>query len=244
MPVLAGWAVLAGLGGSGPALTGNARGLLVVCAWQIGMFAVFFGLSWLCSRASLDDLLCRWRGGVRPIVLGLGYSVALRLAVGLVVAIGAVILFLATRGALPAADGDNTLLRPEVESLVDVKALRQDPLYFWLSATVVSFGLGGLREELWRAGFLAGLAALWPGRFGSRGGRILGSAVAALLFGFAHLRMGMMAVIMTTLLGFGLGLIMVWHRSIWPAVIAHGAFNATTMALLPFLLEKVPQFRP
>jgi hypothetical protein len=30
---------------------------------------------------------------------------------------------------------------------------------------------------------------------------------------------------------------MVFHRSIWPAVIAHGAFNATSMALIPWVLR-------
>jgi len=36
---------------------------------------------------------------------------------------------------------------------------------------------------------------------------------------------------------------MVFHRSIWPAVIAHGAFDATTFALLPWLLEKLQSLR-
>jgi membrane protease YdiL (CAAX protease family) len=44
---------------------------------------------------------------------------------------------------------------------------------------------------------------------------------------------------MTGLLGFGLGAIMVFHRSIWPAVIAHGMFNATSLALIPWVLEKL-----
>jgi len=47
---------------------------------------------------------------------------------------------------------------------------------------------------------------------------------------------------MTTLLGFGLGVIMVLHRSIWPAVIAHGMFDATSLALLPWLVEKMKTF--
>jgi membrane protease YdiL (CAAX protease family) len=29
----------------------------------------------------------------------------------------------------------------------------------------------------------------------------------------------------------------VWHRSIWPAVIAHGMFDATTFALLPLAMQ-------
>jgi membrane protease YdiL (CAAX protease family) len=32
-------------------------------------------------------------------------------------------------------------------------------------------------------------------------------------------------------LGVGFGLIMIFHRSIWPAVIAHGLFDATYMVM-------------
>jgi membrane protease YdiL (CAAX protease family) len=85
------------------------------------------------------------------------------------------------------------------------------------------------------------LRALWPRQFDSRAGQIFGMGVAAVFFGIAHLRMGVLAVGMTAVLGFGLGLIMVWHRSIWPAVLAHGFFNAATFALLPWLMEKLPQ---
>jgi hypothetical protein len=35
---------------------------------------------------------------------------------------------------------------------------------------------------------------------------------------------------------------MVLHLSIWPAVIAHGLFDAATFAALPLLADKLPQF--
>jgi membrane protease YdiL (CAAX protease family) len=38
-------------------------------------------------------------------------------------------------------------------------------------------------------------------------------------------------------LGIFLGLIMVYHRSIWPAVLAHGFFDATSMAVLPWAMD-------
>jgi membrane protease YdiL (CAAX protease family) len=38
-------------------------------------------------------------------------------------------------------------------------------------------------------------------------------------------------------LGFCLGLIMIFHRSIWPAVMAHGFFDATTFAILPWVKD-------
>ena len=39
------------------------------------------------------------------------------------------------------------------------------------------------------------------------------------------------------LLGIALGSILVFHRSTWMAVIAHGTFNATSFALIPMAME-------
>jgi membrane protease YdiL (CAAX protease family) len=36
---------------------------------------------------------------------------------------------------------------------------------------------------------------------------------------------------------------MVLHRSIWPAVIAHGMFNATSFAMLPWAIEKLQELQ-
>jgi len=132
--------------------------------------------------------------------------------------------------------------RPDVEAIVDVTALTHSPLYFWLSLTLVSFVVGGFREELWRAAFLAGMKALWPRRFSSTAGRLTAVAIAAVIFGLGHLVQGPLAVCLTGMLGFCLGAIMVLHRSIWPAVIAHGMFDATSLALLPWLVEKMKTF--
>jgi membrane protease YdiL (CAAX protease family) len=224
-----------------PALSRSARGLLLVSALELGTFGSIFGVAWLVSRASVDDLLLRVHRKLRILVvpLGIGYSLGLRafLAVALGI-IGAVLL--ATR-VVSAQELQNFLTanRPDVEALVDVSALRHDPAYFWLTVTLVSFVVAGLREELWRSGFLAGLRRLWPGRFASPKGQMLGVAVAALIFGIGHVSQGALAVGLTGLLGFGLGLIMVWHRSIWPAVIAHGMFDATSFALVPWAMESL-----
>lgn len=48
----------------------------------------------------------------------------------------------------------------------------------------------------------------------------------------------MIAAVGAGILGLLLGFIIVLHRSIWPAVIAHGLFDATTLAFLPWVLEK------
>jgi len=239
LPVAAALTGADSAGNRGPALGHTVRGLLMVCAIQLSIFGVAFGLAWLASRASWDDLLLRWRGGFRVVPLGIAYSIAMRLALGLIVMIVvafSLLLHLTTPGELPRFIEAN---RPDIDSLVDISALRHNPLYFWLSLTFVSFVVAGFREELWRSAFLAGLRSLWPRAFGSRYGQLGSVAVAAVFFGVAHLRQGLPASALLTFLGFALGLIMVFHRSIWPAVIAHGCFDAATFALLPLLAEKI-----
>jgi membrane protease YdiL (CAAX protease family) len=227
----------------GPALADNAKGLLIACAEQLAIFAVIFLVAWLASRASRDDLLWRWRPGVWTIPLGIAYSVALRLAIGIIAAvlIGALLV---TR--LISSDRMENVVQsnvPDVGAVVDVPALEHDPAYLLLSVTVASFVLGGLREELWRAAFLAGFRRLWPRYFGKRGGEMVAVLLAAVLFGAGHLVQGPIAAVMAGLLGVGLGAIIVIHRSIWPAVIAHGMFDATSLALIPWAMHKLQELR-
>jgi membrane protease YdiL (CAAX protease family) len=226
----------------GPALGHGAIGLLRICGIEMLVFGLFIGLAWLASRASTDDLLLRWRGGVWTIPLGLAYSIGLRLVVAFVI----ILLGLALIGLhLSSAQELQRFLtanRPDVEAIVDVSALRQDPVYFWLSLTLVSFVVAGLREELWRSTLLAALRRLWPGQFGSRTGQVVAVGLAAVVFGLGHLPQGPVAVGATAVLGFALGLIMVFHGSIWPAVLAHGFFDATSLALLPWAMNLLRQF--
>ncbi len=202
-------------------------------------FGIVFGVAWLLSRADRDQLLLRWRRGAVFVLLGIGYSVALRLLITAFIALA--VAFLLATHSMDARGLEDffTKYRPTVENLVDVSALRNDPVYFILTSTLVSFVLGGLREELWRSGFLAGMRALWPSVFGSGLGQAIPVCLAAVIFGIGHLSQGPLAVLLTALLGLGLGVIMVVHRSIWPAVIAHGMFDATSMALLPWAMQHI-----
>lgn len=127
--------------------------------------------------------------------------------------------------------------RPDVETLIDVDAMRNNPVYYWLTITVVSFVVGGLREELWRSAFLAGMKGVWPRLFGTVAGKVLAVIICAIFFGLAHIPMGPVAVCLAGFIGVGLGLIMIFHNSIWPAVFAHGLFDATSMALLPWAMS-------
>jgi membrane protease YdiL (CAAX protease family) len=220
-------------------LSGTVGGLLSVCALELLVFGLVFGLACFASRATRDDLLLRWQGKFKPVLLGAGYSIALRLALAmLVIAIG--IGLVATRVmSLDSLKDFVSTHRPGVETIIDVEAMRNNPAYYWLTVTMVSFVVAGLREELWRSAFLAGMKALWPQRFGSRAGQILAVIICAIVFGLAHSAMGLLAVCMAGFLGVGLGLIMIFHGSIWPAVIAHGMFDATTMAMLPWVLSHI-----
>jgi membrane protease YdiL (CAAX protease family) len=222
---------------SAPALGNGVAGLLTVCAMEFLVFGVFYGGAWLASRASREDLFLRWRPGWAVVPLGAVYSVAMRFAVGIVLLLTVVFLLAVHVITLQEMETFSMANRPKVETLVDVTALRNDPLYFWLNLTLVSFVLGGLREELWRGAFLGGMRSVWPHVFGSRRGQIGAVAIGAMLFGAGHAPQGLLAALMITLVGFALGVIIVVHRSIWPAVFAHGFFDAASMALLPKAME-------
>jgi len=222
-------------------LSRTTGGLLWVCALELLVFGVVFVMAWLASRATRDDLLLRWKGKIKPVLLGAGYSVALRLALALLViamSIGLVVSHIMTPDSLKDFFSAN---RPGVERIIDVAAMRNDPVYFWLTLTVVSFVVAGLREELWRSAFLAGMRGLWPQHFSSRVGQVLAVIICSVIFGFGHLAMGPLAVCFAGVLGVGLGLIMIFHGSIWPAVIAHGLFDATSMAMLPWAMAHITQ---
>src|SRR6202012_3876984 len=79
---------LLGLGRQGThhaALSHTAGRMLLVCAWELIIFGSIFGLACFASRATRDELRLRWRGKIQPILLGAGYSLALRIALALVV---------------------------------------------------------------------------------------------------------------------------------------------------------------
>ena len=185
----------------------------------------------------------RWRPGWSVVPLGVAYSIAIRL--GLVVVAVFVMAILAASKVVTAEKARQyvNVNRPDIESMVSVPAMRHDPAYYWLTLTLVSFVVAGLREEMWRAGTLAGMRALWPRAFGSPVGQCVAMALIAVAFGAMHLRMGILAAVGAGVLGLFLGLIIVLHKSIWPAVIAHGLFDATTLALLPWWLEKARHFQ-
>ena len=225
----------------GPALSGNVRGLLVVSATEIIVFSIFFAVACLISRGSREQLMLRWRPGWWVLPLGIGYSVALRIGL-IVIAVAVMAVVAATQTVTPEKVQEYVSAnRPDVEALVSVPAMRSNPAYYWLTITLVSFVVAGVREEMWRAGTLAAMRTLWPRAFGSVFGQCLAMALIAVAFGAMHLKMGVLAAVGAGLLGLMLGIIIILHKSIWPAVLAHGVFDATTLALLPWWIEKARQ---
>jgi membrane protease YdiL (CAAX protease family) len=217
-----------------PAMPGDLRSLAFMCAVEIAGFAAVFALAWIFSRARRDELFLRWRGKLQPIAWGIVYSVLLRVVIAMLMTAVLIPIFLKKgKGAIEE-------LRPKTEATVNIQAMK-DPLYMAFAVTIVSFVMAGFREELWRAGMLAGLARVAPSIFGTRHGQYLAVGIAAIIFGMGHLPQGWGGVAVTSALGFGLGWIMVRHQSAWEAILAHGFFDASTFAALYFVLNYSPE---
>lgn len=216
------------------AMPKTLRGLVIMCVAEFSFFAILFALAWIFSRARIKELFLNWRGGLRPILWGFVYSIGLRVAIMLITALLVAPLFM--------LKGEKNVekLRPKVESLVNPDTLK-DPAYLLFTLTFLSFGLAGFREELWRAGVMAGLAGIAPAVFKSRKGQIAAVLIAATVFGLGHLPQGWGGVILTAMLGIGLGLIIVREGSIWAAVFAHGFFDATSFAMLALVVNFAPE---
>ncbi len=196
---------------------------------QILVFGVVFRLAQLCSKATKAQWRLSWRGGMRPVWLGLAYSVVIRVAVLVLV-----MAFFGILGALHLLTPELiSRMRPQVENAVSTRALATDPLFLWM--TLLLCGSAGLLEEIWRGGMLAGLAGVVPGVFGGRLGPWFAIFPVAVLFGVGHLYMGWTAAAVAAVVGILLGAIMVLRDSIWEAVIAHAAFDAMSLALLAWI---------
>ena len=215
------------------AMPPDLRSLAIMCGAEVLGFLIIFGLAWIFSRARWYELLLKWRGGARPILWGIAYSVLLRVVIAMLTAMVFVPIY-QMKGERAIED-----LRPKTEATVNMQALK-DPMYLLFALTVVSFVMAGFREELWRAGMLAGFAGVAPTIFGTRKGQYIAVMIAAVIFGLGHLPQGWGGVAMTAGLGVGLGWIMVRHQSAWEAILAHGFFDATTFAALYVVIKYFP----
>lgn len=212
------------------ALPSSVTGLLWVSAENFGLFALLFAVIAVIGRPSRRELYADRLPGPKSWMLGMGYSVALRVGIG-VLALAAMMVAAVVFSAQGRPLDSLAEARPKVENLLDPTALK-DPVYFLLSVSLLSFGVAGLREELWRAVVFAALLRWKPEWKVSIPGRLLVIGIAAVVFGLGHLPQGWGGVVLTGILGAGLGSILLFHRSLWIAVLAHGFFDATSFVLI------------
>lgn len=242
--------ILGALGASGssqsneealPAALGStASDLINVAFVELTVFAIFFGAAMSVARPSASALFLKWEDW-RSVPRGFAYSIGLRIAIGILTMI---ILVATSWYSGESLEDLGQSAQPDISAMVDGDALQNDPVYLTMNVTLVSFVLGGLREELWRAGLLAGAMALFPGAMRTALGRWSAVTLIAVVFGLGHLTQGLAGVALTGALGIGLGWIILKQRSIWDAVFAHGFFNATSFLLMYILLKKYPDLSP
>ncbi len=216
-------------------LPSTTRELGWVAAENLGLFFVLLLLAWIAARPSPGDLFLS--GGVRIpgrtlssywlLPLGILYSIGVRIPVSLCLGMAIGVAYLLNHGDPAALQA----YRPKIEEVIDPSALA-DPLYFFLTLTLLSFVVAGFREELWRTAVLVGLLRILPSGWQGRKGWLLVLTVSSLVFGLGHLPQGPAGVLATTILGFLLGGITLYHRSLWLAVLAHGFFDAASFAIL------------
>jgi membrane protease YdiL (CAAX protease family) len=228
-PLLAFFGGLAKAKPAGPRLPGTVGGLLFVGGVQMALFLVLLGVAWLFSRFSRADAglarPLRWpalaQGFVYSLVLRLGFVVFVRLIAGAFLMVG-----------VSSHDVSRFLKdqAPETGNLVPHAALH-NPLYALVLFTFLSFAVAGLVEELWRATTMSALYRLlghWDPRARAVGAIVLSS----LVFGLGHWSYGPGAAVGTALIGGFLACVIWRHRSVWPAIMAHGFFDACSFWFL------------
>ncbi len=218
----------------GAMLPANWSQLLYFCTLQLGVFAVLWAVTWALSRANREQLFFRplgAKGMLKSVAGGFGYSLLMRLLIVFVTIL--VFLWLTligfdikqiTKTLQSGAEAIKTAFSPAFAG--------HDSLYKISLVVLLSFVVAGLREELWRAATLAGMRHLAPATWteGRKNGVSL--AVSSVIFGLAHLYQGAVGIVTTGILGVALGAIMLRHKSLWPAVFAHGFFDALSFGLL------------
>jgi membrane protease YdiL (CAAX protease family) len=219
-----------------PVLPRNVKGILIVGGFELCLFfTIFFIAIWI-SKATREDLLLKWHGKIGPIIKGFGYSILLRIFVFIVLTAGTLTLIFVFKLPQETVLKLGKAMKPDIKNLLNPQALK-DPTYLLVMITLMSFVVAGLREELWRIGMLSALKKLFPGFYNKQIGAMFFIALVAAVFGIGHLAQGWGGVLVTSVLGFGLGLIIWKSNSCWEAVLAHGFFDATSFVLLYFLSD-------
>ena len=224
-------------GGGEATLPSSVEGLLLAGALQLAFILLFFGAGWLFSRATRAELWMPWRKGIAPLWQGALYSIGLRfLPILPLIAVGIVLTIL---GFKPEALGHwISANRPQTDGIGD--SIRAgSALYKALMLTFFSFVVAGWAEELWRVATMRGLIEIAPRKMPPFAKNAVAVLVSALVFGIGHLYQGVIGVCVTAFIGVALGAITLYHRSIWPAVIAHGCFDAASFLMVVLGADKL-----
>ena len=68
---------------------------------------------------------------------------------------------------------------------------------------------------------------------------MLAVVISAVLFGAGHGYQGLLGLLQTTVAGLVLGALVVWRRSLWPAIGAHLAIDAFSLVMLQVLKSMI-----
>ena len=226
-------------GGGEATLPSSVEGLLFAGAFQLAIILLFFGVGWLFSRATRAELWMHWRKGIAPIWQGALYSIGLRFLPILPFMFIAIVMAILGYKPDAAAHWLNAN-KPQTDGIGD--SIRAGSvLYKALMLSFFSFLVAGFGEELWRVATMRGLIEIAPRTMSPFAKNAIAVVVSALVFGIGHLYQGVVGVGVTAFIGIALGAITLHHRSIWPAVIAHGCFDAASFLAVVLGADKVAQ---
>jgi membrane protease YdiL (CAAX protease family) len=123
----------------------------------------------------------------------------------------------------------------KIFSFTDAQNIMRHPVFSFFVYGVVSL-IAGFTEELWRAGMLIGLEGIFPQLKGKGLGSLAGIIIVSVVFGLGHLYQGWFGVGNAILLGFFLGLILVYRNSYWETAITHTLIDASAFGVIIVLM--------
>lgn len=225
----------------GPALPESTAKLFTFGLLELAIFAVFFGIAWIIAQPNSDQLRLPWRNESQPLKWGLIYFAILRLgpiflAMFVLIAVTGVALLAGIKPEqLSHAMQEYQRQNVHPERMVSSQMLNKNPVYLLTVVTFISFVVAALREELWRTFTLTAADHVLPERWTPRRRMVTALILTSVVFGMGHYAIqGILGVVITTVLGLLLGFAILHRKSIWPAVIAHGLFDASTFLILAF----------
>ena len=227
-------AVITGLLGNHYALPHDPFHLVRFLALELLAWGLVFFVAFRISGITRSQLRLETRHPLRAVGYGIVWFVVLRIGVGLI--LGGVMLCLDPRSLWASSE--------KMSSFFDARDIPKHPGFTCLVFGLASL-LAGFTEELWRAGMMAGLTVFFP-QIARKGlAALVAIAGVAVIFGLGHLYQGWFGMLNGGLLGFFLGMVLVYRNSYWEAAIAHVLFDALAfgaavlMAMNPQILGAI-----